>query len=73
MKVGWRFSEAVKRFSWTKRMDLSSAYSATKVFGEVGWSAMNILKRIGAAITLCGTPAFVVDKNDKLVQYRTAN
>ncbi|KAL4147950.1 hypothetical protein QTP88_002263 [Uroleucon formosanum] len=38
-------------------MALSSAYSATKVFGEVGWSAMNMLKRRGAAIAPCGTPA----------------
>ena len=54
-------------------MALSSAYSATKVFGEVGWSAMNMLKRRGAAIAPCGTPAFIVDKDDKLVRYRTAN
>jgi len=54
-------------------MALSSVYSATMVFGEVGWSAMNMLKRRGAAIAPCGTPAFIVDKDDKLVRYRTAN
>jgi len=43
------------------------------VFGEVGWSAMKILKRRGAAIAPCGNPAFIVNKDDKLVRYRTAN
>jgi hypothetical protein len=54
-------------------MVLSSAYSATKVFDEVGWSAMNVLKKRGTAIALCGTPALIVDKDDKLVRYQTAN
>ena len=67
-RCNWRFSEAVKGFSWTERMALSSAYSATTVFGEVGWSAMKMLKSRGAAIAPCGTPAFIVDKDDKLVR-----
>jgi len=40
---------------------------------SVGWSAMNMLKRREAAITPCGTSAFIVDKDDKLMRYRTAN
>jgi hypothetical protein len=34
---------------------------------------MNILKRRGAAIAPCETPALIVDKDNKLVRYRTAN
>lgn len=49
-------------------MALSSAYSATVVFSETGWSTMKMLKRSRAANNPWGTPAFIVDKNDKSVR-----
>lgn len=38
------------------------------VCGDMGWSAMKMLKRRGTDIAPCGTPAFIVDLDDKLVR-----
>jgi hypothetical protein len=43
-----------------------SVYSATIVFGEMGWSAMKVLKRREAASITCGTLAYIVDIDDKI-------
>jgi len=45
--------------------NLSSANSATLVWGLVGWSAVYILYRIGDEIALWGTPARIGDKFEK--------
>ena len=49
-EVGLKHVEAVSGFSCVEIIALSSAYFATKVVVEVGWSAVNMLKSRGAVI-----------------------
>lgn len=67
IKLRWvcKCWEAVLGLSCEVKIILSSANSATLVWGVVGWSAVYILYRIGDEIAPWGTPARIGDKFEK--------